>query len=205
MSRPFEVAFAVLRLLLFSPVLVAAAILIAIDSRGPVLFRQERVGRSMRPFHILKLRTMAATPGGAEFEFKPRAITRAGKWLRRWKLDELPQLWNVVRGEMSLVGSRPELKKYVEMFRSEYKMLLRRRPGLTDPAAIAYRHEAELLANEPDPEAAYFTRILPDKLRLSMAYAERRSLASDLAVLLQTVGALPRRATPTPPTRSLPR
>jgi lipopolysaccharide/colanic/teichoic acid biosynthesis glycosyltransferase len=205
MSRSVDVVGAVLLLLLFSPVLVAAAILIAIDSRGPVLFRQERVGKSMRPFHILKLRTMAASPGGAGFEFKPRAITRAGKWLRRWKLDELPQLWNVVRGEMSLVGSRPELKKYVEMFRSEYEMLLRRRPGLTDPAAIAYQHEAELLANEPDPEAAYVARILPDKLRLSMAYAERRSLASDLAVLLQTVGALPRRATPTPPTRSLPR
>jgi len=200
-NRPLEVVVALLLLVLFSPVLAAAAILIAIDSPGPVLFRQERVGRSMRPFQILKLRTMAAAPEGTEFEPRPGRITQPGKRLRRWKLDELPQLWNIVRGEMSFVGPRPELKKYVETFRSDYEVLLRRRPGLTDPAAIAYRHEAEVLANEPDPEAAYVARILPDKLRLSMAYAERRSLVSDLAVLLRTVGALPRRATPTPPTR----
>lgn len=201
MNRPLEFVVALLLLVLFSPVLAAAAILIAIDSPGPVLFRQERVGRSMRPFHILKLRTMAAAPEGAEFEPRPGRITPPGRWLRRWKLDELPQLWNIVGGEMGFVGPRPELKKYVEIFRSDYEVLMRRRPGLTDPAAIAYRHEAELLANEPDPEAAYVARILPDKLRLSMAYAERRSLVSDLAVLLRTVGALPRRATPTPPTR----
>jgi len=192
MSRPFEIAFAVLLLLLLAPVLAVAAILIAIDSPGPVLFRQERVGRSMRPFHILKLRTMAESQGGAEFEPTPGRITPPGKWLRHWKLDELPQLWNIVRGEMSFVGPRPELKKYVEMFRSEYEVLLRSRPGLTDPAAIAFRHEAALLANEADPEAAYVARILPDKLRLSMAYAERRSLPSDVAVLLRTFGALPR-------------
>ena len=192
MSRPFEIAFAVLLLLLLAPVLAVAAILIAIDSPGPVLFRQERVGRSMRPFHILKLRTMAVAQGGAEFEPTPGRITPPGKWLRHWKLDELPQLWNIVRGEMSFVGPRPELKKYVEMFRSEYEVLLRSRPGLTDPAAIAFRHEAALLANEADPEAAYVARILPDKLRLSMAYAERRSLPSDVAVLLRTFGALPR-------------
>jgi lipopolysaccharide/colanic/teichoic acid biosynthesis glycosyltransferase len=201
MSRPLEIAFAVLLLLLLAPVLAVAAILIAIDSPGPVLFRQERVGRSMRPFHILKLRTMAAAQGGAEFEPTPGRITPPGRWLRHWKLDELPQLWNIVRGEMSFVGPRPELTRYVEKFRSDYEVLLRRRPGLTDPATIAYRHEAELLANEPDPEAAYVARILPDKLRLSMAYAERRSPVSDLAVLLRTFGALPRSAAPTPPTR----
>jgi lipopolysaccharide/colanic/teichoic acid biosynthesis glycosyltransferase len=201
MSRPLEIAFAVLLLLLLAPVLAVAAILIAIDSPGPVLFRQERVGRSMRPFHILKLRTMAAAQGGAEFEPTPGRITPPGRWLRHWKLDELPQLWNIVRGEMSFVGPRPELTRYVEKFRSDYEVLLRRRPGLTDPAAIAYRHEAELLANEADPEAAYVARILPDKLRLSMAYAERRSPVSDLAVLLRTFGALPRSAAPTPPTR----
>jgi lipopolysaccharide/colanic/teichoic acid biosynthesis glycosyltransferase len=200
-NRPLEVVVALLLLVLFSPVLAAAAILIAIDSPGPVLFRQERVGRSMRPFHILKLRTMTEAPGEPAFDPGPGRVTRAGKWLRRWKLDELPQLWNIVRGEMSFVGPRPELKKYVEMFQRDYEVLLRRRPGLTDPAAIAYRHEGELLANEPDPETAYVARILPDKLRLSMAYAERRSLVSDLAVLLRTVGALPRRATPTPPNR----
>jgi lipopolysaccharide/colanic/teichoic acid biosynthesis glycosyltransferase len=200
-NRPLEVVVALLLLVLFSPVLAAAAILIAIDSPGPVLFRQERVGRAMRPFHILKLRTMTDASGEPAFEPGPGRVTRAGKWLRRWKLDELPQLWNIVRGEMSFVGPRPELTRYVEIFRRDYDVLLRRRPGLTDPAAIAYRHEAELLANEPDPEAAYVARILPDKLRLSMAYAERRSPVSDLAVLLRTVGALPRQATPTPPNR----
>jgi lipopolysaccharide/colanic/teichoic acid biosynthesis glycosyltransferase len=189
-TRLLDIALAVVLLLLFAPVIAVAARLVAVDSPGPVFFRQERVGRTMAPFRILKLRTMAATTGAPEFEVGSSRITRVGRWLRRWKLDELPQLWNVLRGEMSFVGPRPELRRYVEMFRSEYEVLLRRPPGLTDPAAIAYRHEGELLAAEPDPEAAYVGRILPDKLRLSREYADRRSLVTDVALLVRTVEAL---------------
>jgi lipopolysaccharide/colanic/teichoic acid biosynthesis glycosyltransferase len=110
--------------------------------------------------------------------------------LRRWKLDELPQLWNVFRGDMSFVGPRPEIRKYVEMFPAEYARLLQRRPGLTDPATLAYRYEAELLADEPDPEKLYVEQILPHKLRLSTEYAERRGPQSDVVIVLRTVAAL---------------
>jgi lipopolysaccharide/colanic/teichoic acid biosynthesis glycosyltransferase len=133
---------------------------------------------------------MSIAPGAPDFDLAPGRITRVGRRLRRWKLDELPQLWNVLVGEMSFVGPRPELRRYVELFRSDYEVLLRRRPGLTDPASIAYRHEAEMLARDPDPEAAYVGRILPDKLRLSREYAERRTPLTDLGVLLRTVGSL---------------
>jgi lipopolysaccharide/colanic/teichoic acid biosynthesis glycosyltransferase len=193
LSRLLDITGAVLLLTLVAPFVLLAAILILLDSRGPVLFRQERVGWRMRPFRILKLRTMTATaaPDGApEFEFAHLRVTRVGRWLRHWKVDELPQLWNILVGEMSFVGPRPEVPTFVEQFREEYEVLLLRRPGLTDPAAIAYRHEAEQLAREQDPEAAYVTKILPNKLRLSREYATRRTLRSDLVVLAMTLWAL---------------
>jgi lipopolysaccharide/colanic/teichoic acid biosynthesis glycosyltransferase len=189
-TRLLDIVGAALLLLLFSPVLLVAGILVAWDSPGGVLFGQERIGQGMRPFRIHKLRTMSAAPGVPDFDLTSTRITRVGRWLRRWKLDELPQLWNVLVGEMSFVGPRPELRRYVELFRSDYEELLRRRPGLTDPASIAYRHEAEMLARDPDPEAAYVGRILPDKLRLSREYAGSRTLLTDLGVVLRTVGSL---------------
>jgi lipopolysaccharide/colanic/teichoic acid biosynthesis glycosyltransferase len=189
MTRLLDILCAAVLLLLTAPFLVLAAMLILVDSPGPVLFRQERIGRGMQPFTIFKLRTMAGV-GLNEFEFKPQRITPLGRWLRRWKLDELPQLWNVFRGDMSFVGPRPEIRKYVEMFPAEYARLLQRRPGLTDPATLAYRYEAELLADEPDPEKLYVEQILPHKLRLSTEYAERRGPQSDLVIVLRTVAAL---------------
>jgi lipopolysaccharide/colanic/teichoic acid biosynthesis glycosyltransferase len=188
MTRVLDIAGAALLLILLSPLLLVAAVCILIDSPGPVFFRQERIGRGMKPFMILKLRTMHGST--SEFEFKPLRITRTGTWLRKWKLDELPQLWNVLRGEMSFVGPRPEIRKYVEMFRDEYAQLLLRRPGLTDPATLAYRNEAAILQVEPDPERAYRERILPDKLRLSTQYAQSRTLRSDVLVVGRTIAAV---------------
>jgi lipopolysaccharide/colanic/teichoic acid biosynthesis glycosyltransferase len=186
MIRGFDVVIAAVLLLLCTPLIALAALAIVIDSKGPILFRQERIGKGMRPFRILKLRTMAAD-AAAQFDFRAAHITRVGRLLRKWKVDELPQLWNVLRGEMSMVGPRPEIAPYVELFRPEYEKLLRSRPGLTDPATIAFRHEAELLSHSADPEKVYVQQVLPQKLKLAIEYAERRSLASDLHILLRTV------------------
>jgi lipopolysaccharide/colanic/teichoic acid biosynthesis glycosyltransferase len=188
MTRLVDILGAAILLLIVLPILLLIAILIVLDSPGPILFRQERIGRDMKPFLILKLRTMHGASDA--FEFKPQRITNVGEWLRRWKLDELPQLMNVLRGEMSFVGPRPEIRKYVEMFRGSYQRLLVRRPGLTDPATLAYRQEAEILANEPDPEQVYVSRILPEKLRLSEQYAMSRTFRSDIHVLLRTLAAV---------------
>lgn len=161
-----------------------------LDSRGPVFFRQERVGRNFRPFRIFKFRTMvvdAPRLGGqiTSGHEDPR-ITRVGRFLRRWKLDELPQLFNVVCGDMSLVGPRPEVPRYVEMFRDEYKEVLRVRPGITDLASIKFRDEASLLSGSADPEQTYVKEILPEKLALAREYVARASFGFDLRILFRT-------------------
>jgi len=162
-----------------------------LDSRGPVFFRQERVGRGFRPFRIFKFRTMvvdAPQRGGpiTSGHDDPR-ITRVGRFLRRWKFDELPQFVNVVMGEMSLVGPRPEVPRYVEMFRSDYVEILTIRPGITDLASIKFRDEASLLAGSANPEQTYVHEILPQKLALAREYVARTSLGLDVRILFRTV------------------
>jgi lipopolysaccharide/colanic/teichoic acid biosynthesis glycosyltransferase len=188
-KRAFDIGAAGLGLLLASPVLAAAALAVKLDSSGPVFFRQQRLGRDFRPFWIYKLRTMvvdAERHGQLTAAVDPR-VTRVGRWLRKTKLDELPQLWNVLVGDMSLVGPRPEVPKYVEMFRDDYRVVLSVRPGLTDPASVKYRDEAALLADSPDPEREYVEHILPDKIALAREYIARSTFASDLAVLARTL------------------
>jgi lipopolysaccharide/colanic/teichoic acid biosynthesis glycosyltransferase len=167
------------------------AIAVKLDSRGPVFFRQQRVGRKFRPFRIFKFRTMvvdAPQRGGliTSGHDDPR-ITRVGRFLRRWKFDELPQFFNVVMGDMSLVGPRPEVPRYVEMFRSEYSEILTIRPGITDLASIKYRDEASLLAGSANPEQTYVQEILPQKLALAREYVAHRSFGQDLRILFRTV------------------
>lgn len=173
-----------------SPVLAAAAVAVRLDSRGPVLFVQRRVGRNFRPFGIYKFRTMVtdaeARGGQITFGADPR-ITRVGHWLRKWKIDELPQLLNVLLGHMSLVGPRPEVPRYVEMYRDDYAYVLSVRPGLTDLASIKYRDESEQLAASTDPQREYAERILPDKIALARRYIAGASLAGDLAILFKTL------------------
>lgn len=179
-------------LVLLAPLLAAIALAVKVDSPGPVFFRQERVGRHFRRFRLLKFRTMVAgAEGGPALTAgdDPR-VTRAGRLLRRFKLDELPQLVNVLRGEMSLVGPRPELPCYVERFRRDYEELLSVRPGLTDPASIKYADEAELLGRAADAEAEYLREVLPDKIALAKAYVRERSLLSDLGILWRTAARL---------------
>ena len=189
-KRALDLAASGLGLVLVSPLLLVAAIAVRLDSAGPILFRQTRVGRNFRPFSIYKFRTMsvdAPARGGQITAGADPRITSSGRWLRKSKIDELPQLFNVFLGDMSLVGPRPEVPKYVEMFHDEYAAVLTVRPGLTDPASVKYRDEAELLAAAADPEQEYVQRILPDKIALSHAYIERATLAGDLAILFRTL------------------
>lgn len=189
-KRLFDLAAAGTGLLVLAPLLAAIAAVILVEDGRPVFFRQERVGRDGRPFRIWKFRTMvrdAERRGTAITVGRDPRITRIGHWLRRFKLDELPQLWNVVRGEMSLVGPRPEVPRYVALYTPEQRRVLALVPGITDPASIAYRDEAALLAESDDPERLYVERIMPDKIRINLDYAARRSLWSDLRVILETL------------------
>ena len=189
-KRLVDIAAASLGLLLFSPLFLILAALITLDSSGPVLFRQERIGRGFIPFRIYKFRTMVAGRANEGLCITSRndaRITRVGRWLRATKLDELPQLLNVLIGDMSLVGPRPEVRHYVELFRSEYEPLLSIRPGMTDLASLKYRDEGDFLAQVEDPETEYVTRILPDKIELGNLYLQRASLLFDLSLILNTL------------------
>ncbi|MDE2275862.1 MAG: sugar transferase [Burkholderiales bacterium] len=191
-KRLFDLLLAAAALLLLSPLMLAVALAIRLDSPGPVFFRQQRVGRHGVPFNIHKFRSMrdgAAGPAltvGAD----PR-ITRVGAWLRRLRLDELPQLIDVLQGTMSLVGPRPELPRYVAHYPPALRDLaLAVRPGITDPSSLEFLDEASLLAAAADPEREYIERILPAKLQCAADYAARASLGTDLGVLWRTVRAL---------------
>lgn len=195
-KRLFDIVLSLLLLVLLAPLLLATALAVRLDSPGPVLYRQQRVGRHGVPFTLLKFRSMRAGAGGLPLTVGADArITRVGRWLRTSRLDELPQLVNVLRGEMSLVGPRPEVPRYVALYPPALReRALAVRPGLTDPASLAYIDEAALLAAAADPEREYVERILPAKLAQAAAYADRATLASDLAVLARTAWALLRRA-----------
>jgi lipopolysaccharide/colanic/teichoic acid biosynthesis glycosyltransferase len=189
-KRGFDVFAATAGILLLLPLFAMVAILIKRDSPGPVFFRQERVGRGFQPFLIWKFRTMvkdAPQRGGPiTFAQDPR-VTRSGRWLRRTKIDELPQLFNVLKGDMSIVGPRPEVRQYVEIFRKDYERLLSVRPGMTDLASLEYCQEAELLQHADDPEGVYAQKILPEKLRLSAEYLKNQGFWYDLGVIARTL------------------
>ncbi len=206
-KRLFDLLAAGLGLLLLALPMAAIALAVRLDSPGPVFFRQPRVGRHGRLFRIHKFRTMvrdAERRGPGITVGADARITRVGAWLRRHKLDELPQLIDVLQGTMSLVGPRPELPRYVAHYprligEAATARLLALRPGLTDPASLAFRDEAALLASAADPERCYVETVLPRKLALALGYAERASLRTDLGLILQTLSALLGAAGPRPP------
>jgi lipopolysaccharide/colanic/teichoic acid biosynthesis glycosyltransferase len=182
-------------LLVLAPLLAVIAFVVKCSSRGPVLFSQRRIGLDDREFFIWKFRTMRHQPQSAGPVITAAGdarVTGAGKILRRCKLDELPQLWNVLKGDMSFVGPRPELPLYVSGYTAEQKKALIVRPGITDPASLAYRHEEQLLASANDPEAFYREVVLLDKLRLSLEYIQNISFFFDLKLIVTTLGMLPR-------------
>jgi lipopolysaccharide/colanic/teichoic acid biosynthesis glycosyltransferase len=193
-KRVFDIFGAVLALALLWPLLVGVALWIRLDSPGPVLFRQQRVGRRGRLFVIHKFRTMVdgAPQLGPQLTVgADERITRAGSFLRRSKLDELPQLLDVLAGDMSLVGPRPELPAYVAHYPADLRdRVLAVRPGITDPVSLALADEGALLARAADPEREYVEVLLPQKLRAAAAYAEQANLATDLRVIGQTLRVL---------------
>ena len=195
-KRLFDLLGAAVALLLLAPLMLGVALWIKFDSPGPVFFRQQRVGRHGVPFSIHKFRTMRAGAQGLPLTVgtDPR-ITRAGHWLRRTRLDELPQFIDVLQGTMSLVGPRPEVPRYVALYPPALRdRALAVRPGLTDPASLHFIDEATLLAAAADPEREYVEKILPAKLQRAAEYAEQASLRSDLRVLWQTLRVLWRSA-----------
>ncbi|WOB09441.1 sugar transferase [Piscinibacter gummiphilus] len=188
-KRLFDLVLSACGLLLLSPLLLAIAVWVKLDSPGPVFFRQERIGRHGVPFRIHKFRTMAHGGQGALITVgADRRITRAGAFLRRAKLDELPQLIDVLLGEMSLVGPRPEVPRYVAMYPAGLRdKVLSVRPGITDVASLEYRDESERLSKADDPEQEYVNVVMPAKLRLAAQYVDRASLAFDLQLILRTM------------------
>lgn len=186
-KRGLDIVFSAALLCLSLPIVALSALIIRISSPGPVFFRQERMGRGFRPFKILKLRTMAHVDAGLAYTLGPDPrITPFGRLLRRTKVDELPQLWNVLRGEMSLVGPRPVVPELTTEFHVHYVLLLRARPGLTDPASLKYSQEARLLATSGDPMHFFKTVVTPDKIEISLEYMESANLWTDLVTLGMT-------------------
>ena len=192
-KRAFDVLAALAGVLCLLPLFLVVAILIKLDSSGPVVFRQERIGRRFRPFWIYKFRTMvgdADRRGGSLTCGEDPRITRIGRFLRRWKLDELPQLVNVLKGDMSIVGPRPEVRQFVERFRDDYEQILTVRPGITDLASLKFRDEATLLGAVSNPEDMYMQFILPEKVSLEKEYIRRASIWFDLTLIAKTLAAL---------------
>lgn len=192
-KRAFDIVVSSIGVVVLAPLLTVVALLIIFFDGLPVFFRQERVGFRGRRFRIWKYRTMIrnaehfgrALTAGAD----PR-ITRIGHWLRKSKLDELPQLINVLRGEMSLVGPRPEVPEFVALYSHEQRKVLELMPGVTDPASIAFRDEASLLAGCGDPERIYVERIMPEKIQLNLDYAARSGLMADVGIIWRTLKAV---------------
>ena len=186
LKRAFDVSCAAIGLVLSSPFVLAAAIAIQLDSPGPALYKGERVGRDGRPFRMLKLRSMVSDGGGPSVTVAadPR-VTRVGRFLRRSKLDELPQLVNVLRGEMSLVGPRPEHADYVKLYTPEQKRVLSMRPGITGPAALAFVDEEAMLSGA-HAETIYEREVMPRKLALDLEYVDHHSFGGDLRILGRT-------------------
>lgn len=192
-KRLFDIVCALLALSVLSPLLVLFALLVASTSPGGAFFRQQRVGRNGRIFGLMKFRSMRPgseakgqlTVGGRD----PR-ITPVGGFLRRTKVDELPQLWNVLIGDMSIVGPRPEVPRYVDLYTAEQRQVLSVRPGITSAASIAYINENELLGRSSDPERTYIDEVMPTKLALDLRYVRERSFGRDLRIILATAAKL---------------
>jgi len=193
-KRLFDLFFSCFGIFMLSPVFVCIAICIRLDSPGSIFFRQERVGLNGRIFRIFKFRTMcveAETRGKQITVGADPRITRSGVFLRRYKLDELPQLFNVLTGEMSLVGPRPEVPRYVTLYPAEIReRVLSVKPGITDYASIEYRDENDILAESPDPERAYIEEVMPAKLGYCLQYVDQRSLWVDFTLILATIRAI---------------
>jgi lipopolysaccharide/colanic/teichoic acid biosynthesis glycosyltransferase len=189
-KRSFDVVFSIIGLLILSPILIIIAILIKLDSKGPVLFIQGRVGKNNKDFNIYKFRTMrmqSETKGLLTLGNNDSRITKIGYFLRRYKIDEFPQLINILKGDMSFVGPRPELRYYVNFYNEDDMSIFQVRPGITGLASLKYRNEVELLKAAKDPEHFFINTVIPDKLKYNKAYIKKQNFFFDLKLILITV------------------
>ena len=187
-KRLFDMVCAALGLLVLSPVLLVCALLVGLTSPGGVLFRQERVGKDGVPFTIYKFRSMRKDNAGLKISTSGDSrITPVGRGLRKAKLDELPQLWNVLKGDMSFVGPRPELREYTDLYTPEQRQVLLVRPGITGLASIRYRNENDLLSASADPNRTYIEEVMPAKLALDLEYIPRACVSYDIKLILETL------------------
>lgn len=192
-KRIIDFTLALGGLTILSPMLIVVALFIKLDTAGPVLYQGNRVGLHGKPFKMMKFRTMvvgADKLGGSSTPNDDPRITRVGKFLRRYKLDELPQLLNVLRGEMSFVGPRPQVQWAVDLYTEEERRVLTVRPGLTDYASLKFADEGEILKGSTNPDKDYMEKIYPEKMRLGLEYIEKQSLWTDLHIILQTIRTL---------------
>ena len=189
-KRIFDIIVSLIGLLVLSPLFLIIALAIAVESKGGVFYKQIRIGKNGKPFKLLKFRSMyvgADKKGLLTVSGRDPRITKVGYFIRKFKLDELPQLINVLKGDMSLVGPRPEVPKYVELYTDEQREVLSVRPGITDPASIKYRNENDLLAQAQDPEKFYIEKIMPEKIKISIDYIRKRNFFTDLGVIFKTI------------------
>lgn len=190
MKRIFDILISLSAIIIISPFLIILSFLILVSSKGPVIFKQIRVGKNNKDFKLYKFRTMyinSESKGQLTVGMRDPRITPIGYFLRKYKLDELPQLLNVLFGDMSLVGPRPEVRKYVELYNDEQKLVLTVKPGITDYASIEYVNENEILGKSSDPERTYIYEIMPEKLRLNLKYIKNQSLITDFKILFLTI------------------
>jgi lipopolysaccharide/colanic/teichoic acid biosynthesis glycosyltransferase len=192
-KRIFDCLFSCIGLIIISPIFFLLSLLIALDSQGGIFYKQVRIGKNMRPFKLFKFRTMYANSdkkGLLTVGDNDNRITRVGYYLRKYKLDELPQLINVLIGEMSFVGPRPEVEKYVKLYNNEQQKVLSVKPGITDWASIRYVNESELLARSSEPEKTYINEIMPAKLAINLEYVKQNNLLIDIKIILHTFRAI---------------
>lgn len=190
LKRIFDIVFSVLGLLILFPILIVIALLIVADSKGGVFYKQIRVGKNHKNFYLYKFRSMhtnADKKGLLTVGMKDNRITRVGYFLRKYKLDELPQLLNVLIGNMSFVGPRPEVPKYVALYNEEQKKVLNIKPGITDYASLKYFNENEILANAQDAEQTYINTVMPEKLKINLEYIKDKNFITDLKIIFKTL------------------
>ncbi len=193
MKRVFDLIFSLFGIAVLLPVYLIIALLISVDSKGGVIYRQERTGKEGKTFRVLKFRTMrpdSFNKGALTVGSRDPRITNIGYYLRKYKLDELPQLFNVLWGEMSFVGPRPEVKKYTDLYTKEQQKVLQVRPGITDYASIKYRNENDLLSASEDPEKLYIEEIMPEKLNLNLKYINDNNVFKDIKIIFDTFHAI---------------
>lgn len=187
----FDLFFSLIGIIITIPILILVSIMVKLTSKGPIIFKQERVGKNKKIFYIYKFRTMTDYDDKASDRqvtvINDQRITRIGRILRKYKIDELPQLYNVLKGDMSFVGPRPEVKKYVKFYEEEYDEILKIKPGITDLASIEYIDENTIISKYSDPEKIYIEEVLPKKLMLNKRYIEEMSIKNDILIILKTI------------------